>query len=124
MKDDNELENLLRRYEPAGPPASLRGRVVARRANSRRTWPWATAAAALLALAVWLGSSAERLMQRNEVNLDAAGSQRSLEVEALTEIVGDTSNPRALAEWMIDRRDADRALESPRQAVATTGAGR
>ena len=121
MKDDNDLENLLRRYEPVGPSASLRARVVGARTSSR-TWPWAAAAAALLALSVWLGASAERLMQRNEV--DVAASQRLREVNALTEIIGDAENPRALAEWMIERRDADRALESPRQAVATRGAGR
>ena len=65
------------------------------------------AAAALLTMSVWLGSSAERVMQRYEVNPDAAVSHQSLEVEALSAIIGDAENPRALAEWMIERRDAD-----------------
>jgi hypothetical protein len=122
--NDDDLARLLRGYEPVGPPASLRARVVGKRTNARRTWPWAAAAAALLTVSVWLGSSAESVMQRAEVNLDVAETQRALEVEALSELVGDAENPRARAEWMIERRDADRALESPRQAVGTTGAGR
>ena len=123
-REDEELEHVLRRYEPVGPPASLRMRVLGGQTSVRRAWPWVAAAAALLVLSVWLGSSAQRVMLRNEIAFDIAADQRSLEVDALSEIVGDAENPRALAEWMIDRRDADRALESPRQAVSTTGVGR
>jgi hypothetical protein len=122
--NDEDLEQLLRRYEPAAPSPLLRARVLRPPVRTRSAWPWAAAAAALLAVSVWLGSSAERLMQRSEVNVDVAARQRSLEVEALTEMVGDADNPRTLAEWMIQRRDADRAIEAPRQPVATTGAGR
>lgn len=123
MKDE-DLERRLRRYEPVSPPASLRARIVGGRTNRRRTWPWAAAAAALLAVTVWLASSAERVMQRIDGNVDVAASQRSVEVEALAEMIEGSENPRALAEWMIERRDADRALESPRQAVGTTGVAR
>ena len=122
MKDDQELEDLLRRYEPAAPRASLRSRVIASSVREPRAWPWAVAAAALVVLAVGLATAAARVIE--PVDADSATSQRALEVEALASIVGDADNPRALAEWMIDRRDADRALESPPQAVATTGVGR
>lgn len=47
---DPELEDLLRRYRPAGPPPDLRARIVAGPAPVPRTWPWAAAAAALLAM--------------------------------------------------------------------------
>jgi hypothetical protein len=46
---DPELDDLLRRYRPAGPPAELRARLIASAAPMPRTWPWAAAAAALLA---------------------------------------------------------------------------
>ena len=44
---DSDIEDLLRRYRPAGPPARLRERVIAA-GPPRRIWPWAGAAAALL----------------------------------------------------------------------------
>ena len=46
---DPELDELLRRYRPAAPPAELRARLIASAAPMPRTWPWAAAAAALLA---------------------------------------------------------------------------
>ena len=46
---DPELEDLLRRYRPAGPPPDLRARIMPGAVPVRRTWPWAVAAAALLA---------------------------------------------------------------------------
>ena len=52
-----DIEDLLRRYRPSGPPPELRARVLANEAAAGRTWPWAAAAAALLAatmgLQVW-----------------------------------------------------------------------
>lgn len=45
---DRDPERLLRRLEPAGPPAALRGRIVG--APAPRGWPWLAAAAALLVL--------------------------------------------------------------------------
>lgn len=46
---DRELDDLLRRYRPAGPPPELCARIAAGVAPAARTWPWAAAAAALLA---------------------------------------------------------------------------
>ena len=46
--NDREVEDLLRRYRPVGPPADLRARVMAAGASAPRTWPWAAAAAVLL----------------------------------------------------------------------------
>ena len=45
--NDSDIEQVLRRYRPAGPPVHLRERVVAQ-ARTQRTWPWIAAAAALL----------------------------------------------------------------------------
>jgi hypothetical protein len=49
---DPELEDLLRRYQPAGPPAALRARILGDTTPVGRTWPWAVAAAVLLATVV------------------------------------------------------------------------
>ena len=49
---DHDRESALRRYRPVGPPADLHARL----APPRRVWPWAAAAAALLA--VTLGARA------------------------------------------------------------------
>jgi hypothetical protein len=46
---EHDLEDLLRRYRPLGPPPELRARIAAAAAPAPRTWPWAAAAAALLA---------------------------------------------------------------------------
>jgi hypothetical protein len=56
---DPEIEDLLRRYRPAGPPPDLRGRVMTEAAPVGRTWPWAAAAAVLLATVVGLNLAAE-----------------------------------------------------------------
>jgi hypothetical protein len=45
--DDSELEDLLRKYRPVGPPAELRQRIFAT-ARAPRIAPWASAAAAVL----------------------------------------------------------------------------
>ena len=45
---DPEIEDLLRRYRPAGPGGDLRARIVAASQVTGRAWPWAAAAAVLL----------------------------------------------------------------------------
>lgn len=49
--DEREIERILGRYRPAGPPDDLRGRALATDL-SVRTWPWLSVAAALLALTI------------------------------------------------------------------------
>jgi len=44
---DPEIEELLRRYRPAGPAGDLRARIVAGNQVTGRAWPWAAAAAVL-----------------------------------------------------------------------------
>ncbi len=58
--NDQDLQALLRRYQPVGPPPGLRARVFAGRSGPR-AWPWLSAAAALLAatLGLHLASRAE-----------------------------------------------------------------
>ena len=59
MKDD-QIEDLLRRVQPAGPPPELRARILATR-PARPAWPWAAAAAALLLAIAGLQWSAREL---------------------------------------------------------------
>jgi hypothetical protein len=60
MKSDDEILGELKRYRPIGPPERLRARVIQVKAAAR-TWPWAVAAAALLALSVALNVGARRI---------------------------------------------------------------
>ena len=57
---DRDLEALLAQYRPAGPPEALDSRLrqgalsTVSRSPTRRTWPWAVAAAALLTVTIGL----------------------------------------------------------------------
>lgn len=117
-----DLERCLRRYAPLAPPAHLRRRLFDHETSPRRAWPWAAAAAAMLAAAVGLSSLTGSVIEPLDVDTDAA--QRLIEIESLAAMVDDAQNPRAVAEWMIELRDAERALERSSYVVATTGSGR
>ena len=51
-----DLETLLRRYRPVGPPPELRARAVGRR-SAFGDWAWLAAAAALAVVTVFLRTS-------------------------------------------------------------------
>jgi len=55
---DRDIEDLLNRYRPSDPPMHLERRILPLEGGSYvarpRTWPWAAAAAALLALTLGL----------------------------------------------------------------------
>jgi hypothetical protein len=90
--DDYDIENLLRRHRPVGPPADLGRRIVA----ARRTWPWAAAAAALLALTLGARLGVEALVGRFPV-IDP----RSQAVAELTQLLGGDVMARQVAELML-----------------------
>lgn len=50
--DDDKVRELLDRYRPLGPAGELRDRALRGATKVGRTWPWATAAAVLLAATV------------------------------------------------------------------------
>jgi len=60
--NDQDLEQLLNRYRPAGPADDLLPRIITspdrQLRKSPRAWPWAVAAAALLAVTMALHVSA------------------------------------------------------------------
>jgi hypothetical protein len=96
--NDPEVEHLLRRYRPAGPPPHLRSLIVAP-LRVQRIWPWATAAAVLLAsmMALRVGARSEAASVDLQLGPDAA--ERA--VEELSQMLGDTTDARALAESMV-----------------------
>ena len=62
--NDDQIEALLRRVRPAGPPAELRARIVDAQRPARRAWPWAAAAAAALLMTTTLQVAAGRLREQ------------------------------------------------------------
>ena len=113
-KHDAEIEALLKRYQPAAPPSDLWNQISkspdSQMSTSRRTWPWAVAAAALLMITFGLHGAVVPAPDTSP-DLD---TQR---VEAIVEELGRTPGSQAIAEW-IARREA-RAEQDARAARAT-----
>ena len=102
---DDQIENLLRRVRPAGPPPELRARILSA-SPPRRAWPWLAAAGALLMMVVSLQSSAGQLRQQIQPQPPASVSQDS-EIALLQQTFGLTDDEmRALT----ITRDVDRML--------------
>jgi hypothetical protein len=85
--DDAELEDLLRRVRPAGPPPGLRARIAGCR-RPPRAWPWVAAAAALLIVTAVLQVSAERARASFWLQRDAAVAADAADSQAVQEALG------------------------------------
>lgn len=85
--DDAELEDLLGRVRPAGPPPGLRARIAERR-RPLRAWPWVAAAAALLVITAVLQVSAERARASFRLQRDAAVVADAVDSQALRDVLG------------------------------------
>lgn len=96
--NDSDIEDLLRKYRPVGPPPRLRARILSAQ-NAPRVWPWASAAAALLASALAL-----HFAVRHET---AAADPRMATdpavhvVENLTDMFGGDAAARRMAEFVL-----------------------
>ena len=75
--NDDDIERLLARARPIGPSGELRARIFARR-PAGRVWPWAAAAAAMLALSTLLQSGATAARE----GVRAAAADRSSDAES------------------------------------------
>jgi hypothetical protein len=108
MTDDRDIERLLRRYTPANPPVSLDARIAGLAAASggpaARTWPWAAAAAALLALTIGLHAST-RTPSHDSLSTDPMFRDA---VSALSMQLGGDPAARRLAESMLRQEAAER----------------
>jgi hypothetical protein len=112
-KEDTKIEELLSRYRPAEPPNDLWAQIStfpnSHISKSERTWPWAVAAAALLAVSIGLHAAVAPAPETSVV-VDAA------RLQAIVDELGGSSESRIMAEW-IARREA--MLEQERLAQAS-----
>jgi|tagenome__1003787_1003787.scaffolds.fasta_scaffold20776684_2 hypothetical protein len=113
---DSELEALLNRYRPADPPGGLEDRLLEQPAlvfRDPRTWPWAVAAAALLAVTIGLHVAA---LAASSAGADPLDAQR---VQVVAEQI-DGPAARVLAEDIVrqEQRAEERAREWREQADA------
>jgi hypothetical protein len=114
-KHDAEIEARLKRYQPAAPPSDLWIQISKspdpQISKSPKTWPWAVAAAALLAITVGLHGAVIPAPDTRP----AVETQR---VEAIVEELGRAPGSQVIAEW-IARREAraEQDARSTRAAV-------
>ena len=110
--DDRQVEDILQRYRPAGPPDSLRERCLAP-SRVAGVWPWAAAAAALLAITVGLQAAGAGAIAGADIVLTPDTSAQA--VADLAEALGGDAAARRTAEQVIGqqmRRDRE-AAERP-----------
>lgn len=116
---DSEIEDLLRKYQPVGPPAELRQRILAI-TRVPRIWPWASAAAALLVLGLTFHLAARNETAGADVKLGTSAVARV--TEDLTNMLGGDLRARELAEFIV----VEQQLRSETTSAAiepVTGAG-
>jgi hypothetical protein len=112
--DDDKIRELLGRYQPAGPPSELRKRALAPSARSLRTWPWAVAAAALLAITLGVHAASNRAIAT------VAEVAAPVSVDALTTAMGGGEEAQRAAQLIVteqlirnamSQRDGNNELE-------------
>jgi hypothetical protein len=94
----SEIEDLLRKYRPVGPPAELRHRILAM-TRVLRVWPWATAAAALLILGITFQLATRHEVAGADLNLGPSAVARV--TDDLTRMLGGDLRARELAEFIV-----------------------
>ena len=95
---NSEIEDLLRKFRVAGPPAEMRQRILAMN-RSPRIWPWTSAAAALLILGLTFQLAARNAAAGADLNLGPSAVARV--TEDLTNMLGGDLRARELAELII-----------------------
>lgn len=118
--DDSEIEDLLRRYRPVGPPAKLRERILGTD-RVPRIWPWASAAAALLVSALTLHLAGRYEAASADLRLGPAAVVRV--ADDLTAVLGGGAAARQLAEFIVVEQQA-RSEASSAAIESTTGTAR
>jgi hypothetical protein len=94
MQDQNdELERMLRRYQPAGPSGALRARVLAAAepAPAGATWPiwvYRLALAAMVLLAIGLDYAAERINHATAANIGIGPVIWTADAEQAAQLIG------------------------------------
>lgn len=116
---DSDIEGLLKKYRPVAPSNALEARIFqlpnpgAGQIPTARTWPWAVAAAALLALTVGL----------HAFSLTAPiAADEGLDVQRVQMLAAEIGGPgaRATAEYIVrEEQRADAAVEQARMTDAS-----
>ena len=112
--DDDKVRALLDRYQPVGPAGELRERALAGAVRAPRTWPWAAAAAALLAATVGLHAATNRELAR--VVLPSTHDP----IEALTAAIGEGEVARQAARLIVAEQEFTAWLAGRADAPAGT----
>ena len=99
-------ENLLRRYRPVGPPLDLRSRILV---PERPAWPWAVAAAALLALTVGFHAATSRLDRHDETTGSDLFDAHA-RIAFATDALGGGEDARRLAQWIVLEEELRQSL--------------
>jgi hypothetical protein len=120
-KHNPEIEELLRRYRPAEPPSDLCDQISKfphfQISKSPRTWPWAVAAAALLAMTVGLHAGTFGRLE-DEYPVDER------RVQAVADDLGGPQS-RVMAQWIVlQEARADRETLLARAAQVDLGSPR
>jgi hypothetical protein len=112
MMDDERLNELLRDVMPAGPAPGLRARALSAR-RPGRAWPWAAAAAAMLAVSLGLHAATVRTAREITQTIGPAEAESAMpELRAIA--AGDEALLRRSALWtMQERRDTPRETVTP-----------
>ena len=117
---DSDIEGLLKKYRPAAPPEALETRIFqladpgAIRTTTARTWPWAVAAAALLALTIGLHAFS--------LTGPAGAADQGLDVQRVQMLAAEIGGPgaRATAEYIVRQEQrADAAADQARMTEAS-----
>lgn len=93
----NDLDDLLNRYRPAGPPPDLRARVLDAAVPSR-AWPWGLAAAALLVVSIGLRAGSD--VEMNQVQ-EPVVDVTTAAIDQLASVLGGGEQARVVAESII-----------------------
>jgi hypothetical protein len=118
-QNDSAIERRLRQYRPAGPSDSLRERCLTP-PREVRVWPWATAAAALLAIAFGLQIVSARAVTSADLAAGPASRDSAAVMAALGDAVGDGAAARPLTELIVVE-ELQRSLDP--EATARPGGG-
>lgn len=99
--DDRDIETLLAKYRPGEPPAGLQASIhqLTTSPTHQLTWPWAVAAAALLAIAIGLHVRAPAATDF------AASADRDRRAETITAELGGSAADRLLARAVTAEED-------------------
>jgi hypothetical protein len=111
--DEDRVRELLDRYRPVGAPAGLRHRALIGTGNTPRTWPWAVAAAALLAASAGLHLATNRTLARVATPVDG------ISVDALAATMGGDEDARRAARLIVAEREFRAGMTGPHLAVRT-----